>query len=286
MAKISALSPSVGFGLNVFEGIRCYKSGVGEHLNVLHLDAHVRRLSKSSRIMGIESDIDEDVIFNAIKDVISANNLTDDCAFRVVLLVDGEGSWHATGPTSMLVSATPRGRHDINNIPKYTACVSSWTRIDDNMMPPRVKAGANYINSRYGFLQAQKDGYDLPLFLDRAGKVSESSGSCVFICREGELITPPLSSSVLESITRASVLSLAANLDIKTLERQIDRTELYISDEVFVCGSAVEISPLVSIDQYPVGDGTPGPISQVLLKEYLGAVSGLNSTYSTWIMPV
>jgi branched-chain amino acid aminotransferase len=285
-AKISALSPSANFGLNVFEGIRCYRAAGASELNILRLDAHIDRLHKSCKIMRIESDVDEDVIYGAIEAVISANKLTDDCAVRVVLMVDGEGSWHATGPTSMLITATPRQRHDVNDLSGYTASVSSWTRIDDNIMPPRVKAGANYINSRYGFLQAQKDGYDLPVFLDRAGKVSESSGSCLFIIRDGALISPPLSSSVLESITRSCVFELAADANLKVLERQIDRTELYISDEVFLCGSAVEISPLVSIDQYAIGDATPGPISHLLLKKYLEVASGLDDKYRDWVRPV
>lgn len=285
-AKISALSPSANFGLNVFEGIRCYRAAGASELNILRLDAHIDRLCKSCKIMCIESDVDEDVIYGAIEAVISANKLTDDCAVRVVLMVDGEGSWHATGPTNMLITATTRPRHDVDDLSVYTASVSSWTRIDDNMMPPRVKAGANYINSRYGFLQAQKDGYDLPVFLNRAGKVSESSGSCLFIIRDGVLITPPISSSVLQSITRSCVIELAADANLKVLERHIDRTELYISDEVFLCGSSVEISPLVSIDQYLIGDATAGPISHLLLKKYLEVASGLDDKYRDWIRPI
>ena len=285
-AKISALSPSANFGLNVFEGIRCYQASGASELNIFRLDAHVERLRKSCKIMCIDIDVDEDTIYEAIEAVIGANKLIEDCAVRVVLMVDGEGSWHATGPTSMIITAKPRARHDIDASSGYTASVSSWTRIHDNMMPPRVKAGANYVNSRYGFLLAQKDGYDLPIFLDHAGKVSESSGSCLFIIRDGALITPPLSSSVLESITRACVFELAADANLNVMERQIDRTELYISDEVFLCGSAVEISPLVSIDQYAIGDATPGPISRLILKKYLEAASGLNNKYRHWVRPV
>ena len=285
-ATISALSPSANFGLNVFEGIRCYHASGTSELNIIRLDAHIERLHKSCKIMSIDSKVDLKVIYHAIEAVIRANKMTDDCAVRVVLMVDGDGSWHATGPTSMLVTATPRQRHDINSLPSYTAGISSWTRIDDNMMPPRVKAGANYINSRYGFLQAQKDGYDLPIFLDRTGKVSESSGSCLFIIRNGALITPPLSSSVLESITRSCVFELAEDAKLRVIERQIDRTELYISDEVFLCGSAVEISPLVSIDHYAIGDATPGPISHLLLKKYLEVASGLDEKHRDWVRPI
>jgi branched-chain amino acid aminotransferase len=285
-AKISALSPSANFGLNVFEGIRCYKAAGASELNILCFDAHIERLRKSCKIMRIKSDVDNEVIYGAIEALIKANKIDDDCALRVVLMVDGEGSWHSSGPTSMLITVTPRRRHNIDDLSGYTASVSSWMRIDDNMMPPRVKAGANYINSRYGFLQAQKDGYDLPVFLDRAGKVSESSGSCLFIIRDGVLITPPLSSSVLESITRSCVFELAAEANLQVLERQIDRTELYISDEVFLCGSAVEISPIVSIDQYAVGSSKPGPITQLLLKKYLEVASGLDNNYRKWIRPL
>jgi len=284
-AKISVLSPSANFGLNVFEGIRCYRSADGAALNMLRFDAHIARLKNSCKIMQIDAEVDEGEIHQAIAAVLEANKLTDDCAVRVVLMVDGEGSWHAAGPVTMLVTASPRPRHNVDDMAGYTASVSSWTRIDDNMMPPRVKAGANYINSRYGFLQAQKDGYDLPIFLDRAGKVSESSGSCLFIIRDNTLITPPVSAAVLESITRLCVFDLAKDANLEVLERQVDRTELYLSDEVFLCGSAVEISPLVSIDQYKIGDGTPGPISRMLLTKYLDAASGRVDEYHGWITP-
>lgn len=285
-ARISALSPSANFGLNVFEGIRCYQAANSFGLNIFRLDAHVDRLRKSCKIMRIDGNIDESKVYEAIGAVLNANELKEDCAVRIVVMVDGEGSWHATGPTNMLITATPRPRHNVNNLSGYSATVSSWMRIDDNMMPPRVKAGANYINSRYGFLQAQKDGYDLPIFLDRTGKVSESSGSCLFMIRDGVLITPPLSSSVLESITRSCIFELAVDADLKVLERQIDRTELYISDEIFLCGSAVEISPIVAVDKHKIGNATPGPISNLLLSKYLDVASGLVDKYQEWVWSV
>ena len=285
-AKISALSPSANFGLNVFEGIRCYKAFNNKEINIFRLEDHVARLQMSSKIMCIENNVNESIILDAIVSLINANNISQDSYVRIVLLVDDEGSWHQSGPSKMLVTSIPRPRHDIDNLPHYTANVSSWTRIEDNMMPPRVKAGANYINSRYGFLQAKKDGYDLPIFLDRNGKVTESSGSCLFIIRDGTLFTPPLSSSVLESITRSCIFNLAEDLNLPLIERNIDRTELYISDEVFLCGSAVEISPIVSIDQYSIADGLPGSLSCLLLQKYLETVSNPDQKYSKWVKSV
>ena len=161
-ARISALSPSANFGLNVFEGIRCYQAANSFGLNIFRLDAHVDRLRKSCKIMRIDGNIDESKVYEAIGAVLNANELKEDCAVRIVVMVDGEGSWHATGPTNMLITATPRPRHNVNNLSGYSATVSSWMRIDDNMMPPRVKAGLITLTVGTVFCRRRKMGMICP----------------------------------------------------------------------------------------------------------------------------
>jgi branched-chain amino acid aminotransferase len=175
-----------------------------------------------------------------------------------------------------------KSRTDLTRIPVFRACVSSWERINDNVLPPRAKVGANYINGRYAHLQAKRDGYDLPIFLGADRKVSEGAGACLFMVRGGDLVTPPTTSSVLESITRDTVMRLATDMGVKVMERTIDRTELYLAEEIFLCGSAAEISPIVSVDRFEIGNGAPGSLTEGLLRQYLAVTSGADSRYPEW----
>lgn len=175
-----------------------------------------------------------------------------------------------------------KARTNLDKVPALKACISSWERIHDNALPPRAKVGANYINGRYAHLQARQDGYDLPIFLGRDGKVAEGAGACLFMVRNGQLVTPPTTSSVLESITRDTIMVLAREAGVVVVERLVDRTELYLADEVFLCGSAAEISPIVSVDGYALGNSLPGPITVSLLKAYLAVASGENLDHPEW----
>ena len=163
---------------------------------------------------------------------------------RVTLFVDGIGSWSSHGPVDMFIAPILKPRNVLTNTSGLKACTSTWRRIDDLSLPPRVKAGANYINGRYAQLEAASNGADLPILLNSNGKVSEGAGACLMIVRNQSIVTPPVNSSILESITRDSLFALAEDLDLTVDIREIDRTELYIADEVFLCGSAAEISPL------------------------------------------
>ena len=161
--------------------------------------------------------------------------------------------------------------------------VSTYERIDDRAMPPRVKVGANYMNSRYGHLEAQALGYDIPIFLDRSGKVSESAGSCLMMVRNGILVTPPTTSSILESITRDTILTIARETDLPLDVRSIDRSELYLADEVFACGTAAEITHIRSVDRFNIGNERPGTITRLLFSRYLAAAE---SGPGEWLTPV
>ena len=161
--------------------------------------------------------------------------------------------------------------------------MSSWKRVSENALSPRIKCGANYINSRYGQREALRNGYDTCVFLNEYGKVSEGPGSCFFMVRDNRIVTPKFTDAVLESITRDTVIRLARNLGIEVEERTIDRTELYTADEAFLCGSAMELTPLLSIDRYELGEAK---ISQNLHEAYLEVVSGKNKTFIDWLTKI
>ena len=152
-------------------------------------------------------------------------------------------------------------------------------------MPPRVKCGANYINSRVGQREALRNGYDTCLFLNEFGKVAEGPGACFFMVKNGVLITPQLTDAVLESITRDTIIRLAEQAGIKVVERTIDRTELYTADEAFFCGSAMEITPILSVDQYPITQEV-GSVTEKLYKAYISAVNGETESNKEWVTPI
>lgn len=165
-------------------------------------------------------------------------------------------------------------------------CVTSWRRISDETLSPRIKCGANYMNSRVGQREAIRNGYDTCIFLNEAGKVAEGPGSCLFIVKNDTLITPQLTDSVLESITRDSIIQIARKMDINVVERSIDRTELYTCDEAFLCGSAMEITPVLSIDRYEIGNSITGLITKNIHMEYLNVARGIKKNFKDWVTPI
>ncbi len=285
-AKVNVLSPTAQYGINVFEGIRCYKSARSAgQLLVFRLNDHLRRLMGSAKLMGIVPPYSVGELEKCLIETIAANEYHDDTAVRMTLFVDGEGSWNSTEPVEMFIAPILKKRASATP-PALKACVSTWQRIHDNSLPPRVKAGANYLNGRYAHLEARRQGCDVPLLLGHDGKLAEGAGACVFIYRDGSLSTPPATSSNLESITRATLLELAKDAGIHANERPIDRTELYFADEVFLCGTAAEVSPIVSVDNLVVGSGEPGPITLSLLDAYHQAASEAKPGYSRWLTAV
>lgn len=283
-ARVPILSPTAQFGLNVFEGIRGYWSETDQELYLFRLSEHLERLAASCRLIGIRCPYNSDEITVAILDVLRANTYRCDIAVRATVFVDGEGSWSNSEPVDMFVApiAKPRRAPDDK---LARACTATWERIDDRSMPPRIKVGANYINGRYAHLESQANGYDLPILLDRAGKVSEGAGSCLMMVRDGILVTPPGTASILESITRETLLTLASEAAIPTQIRPIDRTELYLASELFLCGSAAEITPLSGLDRFNIG-AQVGPVTADLLARYQAATDGSDATSRNWLTPV
>ena len=282
-AKINVLSPTSQFGLNVFEGIPCYWNEDENQLYAFRLDDHYNRLLRSAKLLQLDCKYTKEDFTKALKDVIKANEYDENLSVRQTLFVDGFGSWGSEGPVEMFVAPIPRGRTSAEyNKKGLNCCITSWRRISDETLSPRIKCGANYINSRVGQREALRNGYDTCLFLNEVGKVAEGPGSCFFMIKDNTVITPQLTDSVLESITRDTVIQLAKHMGYKVIERSIDRTELY----TFLCGSAMEITPVLSIDRYTIGNGDTGNITKNIHLKYLDAVQGKDKEFKQWVTPI
>ncbi|WXT99904.1 MAG: Branched-chain-amino-acid aminotransferase [Catillopecten margaritatus gill symbiont] len=285
-AQINVLSPTSQFGANVFEGLRAYWNVDECQLYVFRLSAHIDRLQNSIKMMGFESEFSNQLLRKSVIDIIQANAFKEDLVCRQTVFLDGFGSWSATSPVEMFVAPMAKGRY-YNKNQGLNVCISSWERINERSLSPKIKTGANYINSRMGQLEATRNGYDSTIFLNDQGTVSEGPGSCVFLVKEGVLITPPLTASILDSITRATVIEIAKNnLGLKVVERDVKREELQSADEVFMCGTAVEIVPVFSIDESSVGVGTKGKVTANIEDLYFQIVRGEHNQYQHWLTPV
>lgn len=286
-AKLNVLSPTSQFGLNVFEGIPCYWNDEQKELYAFRLDDHYNRLLRSAKLIEINCPYDKQDFKKAFIDVIKANEYDENLSVRQTLFVDGFGSWGSSDKVEMFVAPIPKGKISSEyNKKGLNCCVTSWRRISENVLSPRIKCGANYINSRMGQREALRNGYDTCIFLNDVGKVAEGPGSCLFIVSGKKLITPRLTDGVLESITRDTVIKLAQENGITVQERTIDRTELYACDEAFLCGSAMEITPITSVDKYVINNGEKGEITTLIHKAYLDVVKGKNDKFRDWVTPI
>lgn len=285
-AKINVLAPTSQFGLNVFEGIPCYWNEKKKQLFAFRLEDHYSRLLKSAKLLQLDCQYTMEDFKKALLDVVRANDYRENISVRQTLFVDGFGSWGSEGTVEMFVAPIPRRNTSAEyNKTGLKCCVASWRRISDNNLSPRIKCGANYINSRVGQREALRNGYDTCIFLNEMGKVAEGPGSCFFMVKGSKLITPCLTDSVLESITRDTVIKIAGDLGIDVEERSIDRTELYTCDEAFLCGSAMEITPVYSIDKQVIGDCV-GEMTDTLHEKYLCAVLGNYSDNTQWVTAI
>ena len=284
-AKVSITAPGLSYAALVFEGIRAYWNENDKELFVFRLDDHLRRFANSMKILKFEKTPSLDLIKKQIIENILANDYKEDIYIRLQGYIDDWGEMALRSPVSTSIVSYPRPRSiDFNKGKNFT--VSSWQRLDDNASPPRVKASANYLNSRLASIQAKESGYDGAILLTSNGKVSEGPGGCIFLIREGIIITPSVSSGILESITRDSVLKIAKEKKIAVESRDVDRTELYIADEIFYCGTGQEIMPILSVDKILAGEGKVGDITRLFQKEYTQIVRGENEFFNFWITPI
>ncbi len=288
-AKVHVSADTVLRGGNVFEGLRAYYSREQNQMFIFRLEEHLDRLWESMKIMRMTLPYSKADLAEACTGLVARNGFREDLQVRVTAYF-GEGAFFAFTPDKIFmgafIMATPR-RSTMDDEKGIACCVSSWRRITDNVMPPRVKAGANYHQSRVVSVQAHVDGYDNTILLNDRDKVSEGPGACLMVVRDGQPITPPITAGILESITRTTLAELfAAEMRLSLLEREVDRTELYLADEAFFCGSAYEVLPITSVDRYPLGTGTIGPVTRQVRRLYHDVVRGALPKYKHWLTPV
>ncbi|MDF3015942.1 MAG: branched-chain amino acid aminotransferase, partial [Thermomicrobiales bacterium] len=235
----------------------------------------------------LEYDLDE--LTDAISDLLRANDIREDTYIRpLAYAADTSGKRFAQlgQETALLINTSPMPSH-LKSGMTQTAKVSSWRRISEDVMPPRVKNLSNYRNSQLAGMEARQDGYDTAILLNHLGKVAEGPGACVMLVSGNRVITPDVGSGILESITRDALIVLAREvLGLEVVERHVDRTELYLADEVFTCGTAAEVSPVVAVDKYTVGNGEIGPVTRALESAFDDVLRGRDARYAHWRTPV
>jgi branched-chain amino acid aminotransferase len=283
-AVLPVNSAAVFYATNVFEGLRAYWNDADQELYCFRLDEHFARFRESMKMMRFTIDYSDDDLYQAVREVLIANEIREDVHMHMVAYVGGTGL-DAVSPTGLYIN--PRRRPRVQAMAGLRCCVSSWARTADNAIPIRLKSGANYQNGRLATLQANADGYDQPIFLTREGHVAEGTGATFFMVRKGRLVTPPVTADILESITRTTLIETIcpAVFGMNVVEREIDRTELYVAEEAFFCGSGYEITPILSIDRFPLAEGEVGPITQDLRRAYLDVVRGVDKRFAEWRMP-
>ncbi|MDE1845402.1 MAG: branched-chain amino acid transaminase [Thaumarchaeota archaeon] len=284
-AKVPVMTHAIHYGTSVFEGLRGYWNS--KNLNIFRLQDHIKRFRNSGKVYSIALRFTDKEIANAIIQICKKNNVKESCYIRPFYFVGKHGiNLHVTEntPTHAAIVMFPFG--ELFNRNGIKVGISSWRRIHDISTPPLAKMGGNYLNSILATQESKRNGYDEAILLDHLGNISEAPGENIFIIRDEKLLTPPPSSSTLEGITKDSVVKIAEDLGYQIIEREIPRTEIYFADEVFLTGTAAEISPVISIDGKRVGDGKVGKITENIRKVYSDITMGKNKKYSKWITSV
>lgn len=276
---------AIHYGTSVFEGIRGYSND--ENLFVFKLKEHMQRLIQSAEVYSINSRYTLSEICTSTVELLKKNSIRRSCYIRPLLFVGLHGidlNVTKNSPSHLAIIAFPFNRY----FPEtgIRTCISSWRRINENSTPPMAKAGGNYMNSVLATQECKRNGYDESILLDYQGNVSEAPGENIFLVRENKIYTPPLSDSVLEGITRDTAITLARYLGYEVQERSITRTELYIADELFVTGTAAEITPIISVDNHNVSNGEVGKITKKISDLYQKIVISQIPDYRNWLTPV
>lgn len=286
-AKVHVMSHVLHYGSSVFEGIRAYDSKSGPA--IFRLGEHIERLMMSAKIYRMQVPFSAEQIERACLETVAVNGLKD-CYIRPLVYrgyshvgVDPRGT-----PIDVMVAAFPWGKYLGEEALSKGAAVKigTWARMAPNTLPAMAKAGGNYMNSQLLKLEAVEDGYDEAIALDVQGYVSEGSGENLFAVHKKEILTPPISSSILSGITRDSVMRIARDMGYTVRETVIPREMLYLVDELFFTGTAVEITPVSSVDRIPVGEGVRGPVTKALQDAYFGILRGDVPDRYGWLSPV
>lgn len=287
-ARVNVMTHALHYGTACFGGIRAYWNEIDEQLYVFRLSDHIDRFLASARLLLMDLPYSPAKMHATVLDLLRCEGFRADTyvrplAYKADLRI---GVMLHGMKDELTIFATPFGRY-IDKEEGADVCISTWRRIDDNAIPARGKFAGAYVNSAFVKSEALLDGYDEAIVLDAQGHVSEGSAENLFMVRNGRLITPPVTSNILEGITRRTIMELAAaEFGLVVEEREIDRTELYVCDELFFCGTGVQVAAIATVDRRPVGSGAIGPLTKAIRDLYFDVVKGKVQKYRAWNTPV
>ena len=283
-AQVGVLTHALNYGTGVFGGVRAYKNDENGKLYLFRPYDHYRRFLSSTRIMLMEFDETPESMTQHTIDLIRKSGYSEDVYIRPLAFLSEEmiGVKLHDVESEFSIVALPFGKY-VSNDTNAHVTISSWRRLDDNVIPARGKISGAYANSAFIKTDAVRSGFDEALVLTQAGHLSEGSAENIFMVRDGVLYTPAVYENILEGITRRSVMELAAaELGMEVVERPIDRTEIYICDEFFMTGTAAQVTAITQVDHRPVGDGVMGPVASKLRELFFDIVRGKNPKYKDW----
>ena len=284
-AKIPVTTHAIHYGTSIFEGIRVYWNS--KNLYVFRLNEHVKRFRNSGKFYNITLNFSDKQIQNAVIDLCKKNKIKKSCYIRPFYFVGQYGiNLHVTknAPTHTAIFSFPFG--DLFNKNGISATISKWRKFNDVSTPTQAKMGGNYLNSILATQDAKQRGFEEAILLDQSGNVSEAPGENIFLVKNNRLVTPPLSSSALDGITRKSIITLAKDMKLKVNIRKVSKKELKTADEIFLSGTAAEITPIIKIDKKKIGSGKVGDITKLFMDTYSDIVMNKNKKYSNWLTAV
>ena len=286
-ARVGILTHALHYGTGVFEGIRAYWDEAAQELYLMRPQEHYERWKRNCGILRLEVAPDSDELCAITLQLLRRNRMRSDAYVRPLAYKSAERiGVSPDGRDAFAVVALPHGEY-LHSDQGLHATVSAWRRIEDNAIPARAKICGAYVNSALASDDARRAGFDEAILLNESGHVAEGSTSNIFMVRKGRLITPPVTENLLEGITRQAVMELAEReLGMRAAERPVDRSELYLADELFFTGTAVGVAPIVRVDHRPVRDAAVGPITGQLRHLYIEAAHGRLRNYRKWLMPV
>jgi branched-chain amino acid aminotransferase len=287
-AKVGILTHTLNYGTGVFGGLRGYWNEKENQLFVFRPHDHFHRFLESAKLLLMEFPYSEEQLTAHLADLLKAEKFRTDCYIRPLAYFADEiigVRLHGLNPELAIV-AIPFGSYVEDETGSHVT-ISSWRRIDDNMIPARGKIAGSYVNSAFIKTDAQRSGYDEAIVLNQDGHVAEGSAENLFMVRRGVVYTPPVTENILEGITRRTVMMLLQDdIGVEVVERPIDRTELYLADELFFCGTGVQIAALTKVDHRPIGSGQMGPITEQLRDLYFNVVKGRVPKYRELCYPI
>ena len=284
-ANVPVTTHAIHYGTSIFEGIRGYWSS--KNLYIFRLNDHVKRFRNSGKFYNITFNFSNKQIENAVLNLCKKNKIKKSCYIRPFYFVGQYGiNLHVTkkAPTHVAMFSFPFG--DLFNKNGITATISKWRKFSDLSTPIQAKMGGNYLNSVLATQDAKQKGFDEAIFLDQSGNVSEAPGENIFLVKNNKLITPTLSASALDGITQKSIITLSKDMNLEVKARKVSKKELKFADEIFLSGTAAEITPIIKLDKKKIGDGKVGKITKSLMTSYAEIVMNKNKKYSHWLTPV